>query len=129
MFSIAKHKRITTKSFIFAWMNENNKGLVTSVEKNSVKLFFVESYIFVVKVKKRKLATDLSLSLSDANALRYVIRALPSSLFSMHNWKKIEKISRKRVGKQTFFVNKQDQLFWNHQFCKGKTVDGNTCVT
>ena len=26
-------------------------------------------------------------------------------------------------------MNKQDQLFWNHQFCKWKTIDGNTRVT
>ena len=40
----------------------------------------------------------------------------------------IFKITKKYIvgeSKQTFFVNKQDKLFWNHQFCKSKTIDGN----
>ena len=59
----------------------------------------------------------------------YIIQALPSTQFSIHNQKNHQKIYYKREGKQTFFVNKQDQLFINHQFCKQKTIDSNTCVT
>ncbi len=54
------------------------------------------------------------------SVIHFVIHALPSSLFSMHTLKNHQKISGKKEGKQTFFVNKQNQLLQNHQFCKGK---------
>jgi hypothetical protein len=40
--------------------------------------------------------------------IHYVILALPSSLFLMEQQKNHQKMYRKRKGKQTFFVNKQD---------------------
>ena len=33
------------------------------------------------------------------------------------------------VRENVYFVSKQDQIFWNHQFCKQTTTDGNTHVT
>jgi len=55
--------------------------------------------------------------------IHYVISALLSCSFSMHNLKNHQKIPCKREGKQTFFVNKHNQLFRNHQIYNQKTID------
>jgi len=55
--------------------------------------------------------------------IHYVIRALPSSSFSMHNLKIHQKIPCKREeGKQTFFCKQTQPALWNHQFCNWKTI-------
>ncbi len=47
-------------------------------------------------------------SIGNIQGLHYVILALPTSLFLMQQQKNHQKMYRKRKGKQTFFVSKQD---------------------
>jgi len=38
----------------------------------------------------------------------------------MHNWKNMRTY-------RNFFLNKNDQLFWNHEFCKEKKLTNDLC--
>ncbi len=58
--------------------------------------------------------------------IHYVIRALPSSSFSMHNLKKSPKKTCKREGKQTFFCKQTQQAILKSLILQSKK---NRCVT
>jgi hypothetical protein len=60
--------------------------------------------------------------------IHYVIHALPSNLFSLHNRKNDQKIGCKREGKQSFCKETKPTIL-KSPILQGKTIDGNTCVT
>jgi len=109
---------LLARSRVHIWKSESIKGDNTnSVLQNHdlmfsclcVCLIFVNTFnisVLCIRYLRSALIKEV-ISLK----IHYVIRVLPSSSFSMHNFKNHQKIPRKRESKQTFFVNKHNQLF------------------